>query len=29
MNPNNIYIICIKDLISDKWRQVSSCYFDS
>jgi len=29
MNPNNIYIICIKDLISIKWRQVSSCYFGS
>jgi len=22
MNLNNIYIICIKDLISDEWRQV-------
>jgi len=22
MNSNNIYIICIKDLISNKWRQV-------
>jgi len=29
MNPNNIYIIYIKDLISNKWRQVSSCYLDS
>jgi len=26
MNLNNIYIIRIKDLISNKWRQVSS-YF--
>jgi len=26
MNPNNIYIICIKDLTSNKWRQVLSCY---
>jgi len=22
MKPNNIYIICTKDLISNKWRQV-------
>jgi len=22
MNPNNIYIICVKDLISNKWREV-------
>jgi len=29
MNSNNIYIICIKDLISNKWRQVLFCYFDS
>jgi len=23
MNPNNIYIICIKDLISNKWRHIN------
>jgi len=28
MNPNNIYIICIKDLISNIWRQVPFYYFD-
>jgi len=28
MNPNNIYIICIKDFISNKWGQVSSCYLE-
>jgi len=28
MNPN-IHIICIKDLMSNKWRQVSSCYLGS
>jgi len=29
MNPNNIHIICIKDVILNKWRQISLCYLDS
>jgi len=29
MNPNNIYIIYIKDLTLNKWHQVLSCYLNS